>query len=66
MITGFRRLLPCLIYLLPAALIAFGLPVYAPGVTSTEALLSGGFVLLLGAVIHLALELVEAQRLTRA
>ena len=66
MITGFRRLLPCLIYLLPAALIAFGLPVYAPGVTSTEALLSGGFVLLLGAVIHLALELVEAQRLTRS
>ncbi len=66
MITGFRRLLPCLIYLLPAALIAFGLPVYMPGVTPTEALLSGGFVLLLGAVIHLALELVEAQRLTRS
>ncbi len=64
--SGFRRLLPCLIYLLPAALIAFGLPVYMPGVTPTEALLTGGFVLLLGAVIHLALELVEAQRLTRS
>ncbi len=66
MITGFRRLLPCLIYLLPAALIAFGLPVYVPGVSAIEALLFGGLALLLGAVIHLALELVEAQRLTRS
>ena len=64
--SGLRRLLPCLIYLLPAALIAFGLPVYAPGVTPVEALLFGGLVLLAGAVIHLALELVEAQRLTRS
>jgi len=66
MITGLRRLLPCLIYLLPAALIAFGLPIYVPSVTAMEALLFGGLALLAGAVIHLALELVEAQRLTRS
>lgn len=64
--SGFRRLLPCLIYVLPAALIAFGLPIYAPGVTQIEAVLFGGLALLGGAVIHLALELVEAQRLTRS
>lgn len=66
MTAGLRRLLPCLIYLLPAALIAWGLPVYLPEVTAIEALLFGGLVLLAGAVIHLALELVEAQRLTRS
>jgi cyclic-di-GMP phosphodiesterase TipF (flagellum assembly factor) len=66
MMSGFRRLLPCLIYVLPAALIAFGLPIYAPGVTQIEAVLFGGLALLGGAVIHLALELVEAQRLTRS
>lgn len=64
--SGFRRLLPCLMYVLPAALIAFGLPIYAPAVTQIEALLFGGLALLGGAVIHLALELVEAQRLTRS
>jgi cyclic-di-GMP phosphodiesterase TipF (flagellum assembly factor) len=66
MSSGIRRLLPCLIYLLPAALIAWGLPVYFPEVTPIEALLFGGIAMLVGAVIHLALALVEAQRLTRS
>ena len=66
MIPGLRRILPCLIYLLPAALVAFGLPVYAESVTPVEALLFAGMLVLAGAVIHLAVALAEAQRLTRS
>lgn len=64
--SGFRRLLPSLIYLLPALLIAVGLPRYMPAVSGTEAVLFGFIALLLGAVLHLAIALGEAQRIARS
>ena len=64
--SGFRRLLPCLIYALPAAFVAFGFPRYFPALTPMNALLFGIMVGLAGAVLHLAFALSEAQRITRS
>jgi len=64
--SGIRRFLPYLIYVLPALLIAVGLPNYAPTVAPVEALLFGAMAFLLGAIIHLAVALGEAQRITRS
>jgi cyclic-di-GMP phosphodiesterase TipF (flagellum assembly factor) len=64
--SGFRRLLPCLIYVVPAAVVAFGFPRYFPALTPMNALLFGAMVGLAGAVLHLAFALSEAQRITRS
>ncbi len=64
--SGFRRLLPCLIYVVPAAIVGFGFPRYFPALTPMNALLFGGMVLLAGAVLHMAYALGEAQRITRS
>ncbi|HWA47703.1 MAG TPA: EAL domain-containing protein [Dongiaceae bacterium] len=64
--SGFRRLLPCLIYVVPAAIVAFGFPRYFPALTPMNALLFGIMVGLAGAVLHLAFALSEAQRITRS
>ena len=64
--SGFRRLLPCLIYVVPAAVVAFGFPRYFPALTPMDALLFGIMVGLAGAVLHLAFALSEAQRITRS
>ena len=42
--SGFRRLLPCLIYVVPAAVVAFGFPRYFPALTPMNALLFGAMV----------------------
>ncbi|HKP22264.1 MAG TPA: hypothetical protein VJV39_00255, partial [Dongiaceae bacterium] len=57
----FRALLPCLIYVVPAALIALGLPPRVSDLPPGMALVFGLLVLLGGALLHLGYALARAR-----
>ena len=59
--SGFRAFLPCLIYVVPAALIALGLPPRVSDLPPGMALIFGMIVLLGGAVLHLGYALLRAR-----
>jgi cyclic-di-GMP phosphodiesterase TipF (flagellum assembly factor) len=59
--SGFRAFLPCLIYVVPAALIALGLPPRVAALPSGTALVFGMLVLLGGALLHLGYALLRAR-----
>jgi cyclic-di-GMP phosphodiesterase TipF (flagellum assembly factor) len=59
--SGFRAFLPCLIYVVPAALIALGLPPRVSDLPPGMALIFGMLVLLGGALLHLGYALLRAR-----
>ncbi|WP_119299868.1 EAL domain-containing protein [Dongia deserti] len=59
--SGFRAFLPCLIYIVPAAIIASGWPPRVAGLAPGMALVFGLLVLLSGALLHLAYALMRAR-----
>jgi cyclic-di-GMP phosphodiesterase TipF (flagellum assembly factor) len=59
--SGFRAFLPCLIYVVPAALIALGLPPRVSDLPPGMALIFGMLVLLGGALLHLGYALMRAR-----
>jgi len=59
--SGFRAFLPCLIYVVPAALIALGLPPRVSDLGPGMALIFGMLVLLGGALLHLGYALLRAR-----
>ena len=59
--SGFRAFLPCLIYVVPAALIALGLPPRVADLPPSMALIFGFLVLLGGALLHLGYALLQAR-----
>ena len=59
--SGFRAFLPCLIYVVPAALIALGLPPRVSDLGPGMALIFGVLVLLGGALLHLGYALLRAR-----
>ena len=59
--SGFRAFLPCLIYVVPAALIALGLPPRVSDLPPGMALIFGMIVLLGAAVLHLGYALLRAR-----
>ena len=59
--SGFRAFLPCLIYVVPAALIALGLPPRVSDLPPAMALIFGLLVLLGGALLHLGYALARSR-----
>jgi cyclic-di-GMP phosphodiesterase TipF (flagellum assembly factor) len=59
--SGLRAFLPCLIYVVPAALIALGLPPRVADLVPDMALVFGMLVLLGGALLHLGYALLRAR-----
>lgn len=59
--SGFRTFLPCLIYVVPAALIALGLPPRVSDLPPGMALIFGLLVLLGGALLHLGYALARSR-----
>src|SRR5688572_15753061 len=59
--SGFRAFLPCLIYVVPAALIALGLPPRVSDLGPGMALIFGMLVLLGGALLHLGYALARSR-----
>ena len=59
--SGFRAFLPCLIYVVPAALIALGLPPRVADLAPGMALIFGLLVLLGGALLHLGYALARSR-----
>ncbi len=59
--SGFRAFLPCLIYVVPAALVALGLPPRVSDLGPGMALIFGMLVLLGGALLHLGYALLRAR-----
>ena len=59
--SGFRAFLPCLIYVVPAALIALGLPPRVADLPPAMALIFGLLVLLGGALLHLGYALARSR-----
>ena len=59
--SGFRAFLPCLIYVVPAALIALGLPPRVADLSPGMALIFGLLVLLGGALLHLGYALARSR-----
>ena len=59
--SGFRAFLPCLIYVVPAALIALGLPPRVADLAPAMALIFGLLVLLGGALLHLGYALARSR-----
>ena len=60
--SGLRAFLPCLIYVVPAALLALGLPSYVGDLSPGMALIFGLLVLLGGALTHLGMALLRSRR----
>jgi cyclic-di-GMP phosphodiesterase, flagellum assembly factor TipF len=59
--SGFRAFLPCLIYVVPAALVALGLPPRVADLPPGMALIFGLLVLLGGALLHLGYALLRSR-----
>jgi cyclic-di-GMP phosphodiesterase TipF (flagellum assembly factor) len=60
--SGFRTFLPCLLYVVPAAIIALGLPPRIGELSPETALIFGLLVLLAGALVHLGYALLKARQ----
>jgi cyclic-di-GMP phosphodiesterase, flagellum assembly factor TipF len=59
--SAFRAFLPCLLYVVPAAIIALGLPPRIGELSPQAALIFGLLILLAGALVHLGFALLKAR-----